>query len=160
MKTKNKLFSSPLEAAKAWAQEAVPRTVEDNREYSSFIVKKKNGYKLTKPRRGAHGNVVLNALLGSLPSLFAETHLIHTHTLCSCHIPDKFSGNPKHPVKEPGDITAVKILAYKSIFLVTPDGRIFDLKREDDIQTKEALNNIKPLKTVEIKGNIQENSNI
>lgn len=95
-----------------------------------MIIKTKRGYKLTKPRKGAHNHVIMNALCGFILTFFYEVHFIHTHTLCECHIADKFSGNPLHPLKQPGDYTVVKILRYDSIFLVAPDGRIFELSKE------------------------------
>lgn len=149
----NKMYyPSPVAAAEAWAEKAIELTLKNNIEYSSFIIKTKRGYKLTKPRPGAHDSVILDAVCGCFLNFFTEVHFIHTHTLCECHIPDKFSGNPSRPVKEPGDVSVVRVLRYDSIILVAPDGRIFELKKVQNIKRKEQLRNIKPTASVKIGG--------
>lgn len=149
----NKMYyPSPIAAAEAWAEKAIELTLKNNREYSSLIIKTKPGYKLTEPRRGAHDSVVLNAVCGCFLNIFTEAHFIHTHTLCECHIPDRFSGNPSRPVKEPGDVSVVRVLRYNSIILVSPDGRIFQLKKDQNIKRKDQLRNIKPAASIKIGG--------
>lgn len=120
------LYDTPQAAAAGWGQEARPLTDQYNVEYSGFIIKAGSQYIVTKPLKGSHTNVVGAAFAGNIMNNFLEIHFVHTHPNCDCHTDSNtFSGDPEHPIQNMGDASVVEVFGYSSIFLVAPNGNLY-----------------------------------
>ena len=118
-------FDTELAAVQSVAPRLMEKTCRTGCETCALIVRGKKGWRVLRPMRGLHNNVIVPAVLMAFASLFArEAALLHTHPYCCCHNGEEFSGHrDEHGhIASMGDVCVPCMGRIRRIWLASPAG--------------------------------------